>query len=520
MDEEQGLASPLAGSIRGIRRSVSSSVFTGRSVLPQQPDPQTTSLLTQNSLTLTTVSQQLENISLNLSTLNFSLSSVKDNLALSDRLERQREAAQRNRERILAEQGLREGKESDIEKKIQFALQTPVRRIAATTQGVLQRLVDFFLILAGGWLTNTLISMINATADGNVDLLKSLQRKLATGLLVIGGTLTAITFGLSKIFSLTALLASRAFRFGFNNILRRPFQTIINLLRTRLGRVFGLGVGAAGGGIGASIASLPVIGGVYLFIIDQFKKLSARFGAKPFGVEGGQIGPTPPPAVARTGGFLGPFRKIFGGVRSTLAFGTLFDIFVSGENPIDAIKNNLGGVLIAAISAPFIIGLIAKLGLPILAAKVIQFIATSIFFGIGKSLFNRFRIFGGKNQQVKNEDEPESIVQRTEQVAFGENNIVPTDDTLIAQTSDVSESITPVNAKRENNLVETISNFEEGGTTIVNIPTDDSGQTQETQLASAGGGVEEKSSVSIPFIGFDNDNIHTQYAVTTFGAFA
>ena len=48
MDEEQGLASPLAGSIRGIRRSVSSSVFTGRSVLPQQPDPQTTSLLTQN----------------------------------------------------------------------------------------------------------------------------------------------------------------------------------------------------------------------------------------------------------------------------------------------------------------------------------------------------------------------------------------------------------------------------------------------------------------------------------------
>ena len=108
MDEEQGLASPLAGSIRGIRRSVSSSVFTGRSVLPQRPDPQTTSLLTQNSLTLTTVSQQLENISLNLSTLNFSLSSVKDNLAVSDTLERQREAAKRNRERILAEQGLRE----------------------------------------------------------------------------------------------------------------------------------------------------------------------------------------------------------------------------------------------------------------------------------------------------------------------------------------------------------------------------------------------------------------------------
>ena len=519
MDEEQGLSSPLAGSIRGIRRSVSSNIFTGRAVPPPVADPQTTSLLTQNSLTLTTVSKQLENISLNLSTLNFSLSNIKDNLAISDTLDRQREAAKRNRERILAEQGLREGKENDIEKRIQFALQTPVRRIASTTQGVLQRLVDFFLILAGGWLTNTLINMINANAEGNVDLLKSLQRKLATGLLVIGGTLTAITFGLSKILSLTALLASRAVRFGFNNILRRPFQTVINLLRTRLGRVFGLGVGSAGGGIGAGIASLPFIGGIYLFINNQFKKLAARFGGKPFGVEGGQIGPTPPPAVAKTGGFLGPFRKIFAGVRSTLALGTLFDIFISGENPVDAIKNNLGGVLIAAIAAPFILKLIGFLGLAGLAAGVVKFILGSIFFGIGKSLFNRFRVFGGNNQQVQQPDpeEVELIQPSTETIAFGEENLSNT-DTLVAQTTNVADNIVPVNNKKEMNVAENISNFEEGGTTIVNIPTDDGAQTQETQVASAGG--VEKPTSSIPFIGFDNDNIHTQYAVTTYGAFA
>ena len=519
MDEEQGLASPLAGSIRGIRRSVSSNVFTGRSVLPQQPDPQTTSLLTQNSLTLTTVSQQLQNISLNLSTLNFSLSSIKDNLALSDSLDRQREAAQRNRERILAEQGLREGKESDIEKKIQFALQTPVRRIAATTQGVLQRLVDFFLILAGGWLTNTLIDMINANADGNVDLLKKLQRKLATGLLVIGGTLTAITFGLSKVLQLTALLASRAIRFGFNNILKRPFVTIINLLKTRLGRVFALGVSRAGGSIGSTIASLPLIGGVYLFLNDQFKKLASRFGAKPFGVEGGQVGPQPPPSTGRLGGVLGPFRKIFGGVRSTLAFGTLFDIFVNGENPLDAIKNNLGGVLIAAISAPFIIALVGKLAIPALAAGVIKFIATSIFFGIGKSLFNRFRFFGGNQQQVQQPDTEEiPLVQsRSETISFGGQNLSDTAP-LVAQTTNDADSIVPVNNKKEMNVADNISNFEEGGTTIVNIPSGESAQTEPTQLASAGGPEEPTS--KLPFIGFDNDNIHTQYAVTTFGAFA
>ena len=53
MDEEQGLVSPIAGGIRGIRRSVSSSIFTGRAV-PPAPDPQTTSSVSYTHLTLPT----------------------------------------------------------------------------------------------------------------------------------------------------------------------------------------------------------------------------------------------------------------------------------------------------------------------------------------------------------------------------------------------------------------------------------------------------------------------------------
>ena len=118
MDEEQGLVSPIAGGIRGIRRSVSSSIFTGRAVPPPAPDPQVTSLLNQNSLTLSTVSGQLTNISAQVSGLNSSLLSIRENLAVSDQLERQREQEKAKRDAILAEQALREGKESDLEKKI------------------------------------------------------------------------------------------------------------------------------------------------------------------------------------------------------------------------------------------------------------------------------------------------------------------------------------------------------------------------------------------------------------------
>ena len=92
MDEEQGLSSPIAGGIRGIRRSVSSSIFTGRAVPPPaQPDRVTTNLLNQNSLTLTTVSSQLSNISEQVRGLNSSLLVIKDNLDINDSLDRRRE---------------------------------------------------------------------------------------------------------------------------------------------------------------------------------------------------------------------------------------------------------------------------------------------------------------------------------------------------------------------------------------------------------------------------------------------
>ena len=87
MDEEQGLASPLAGGLRGIRRSVSSNIFTGRAVPPPaQSDPQTTNLLQQNSLSLNNVSAQLTNINAQVAGLSGSLGSIKENLTVSDTL--------------------------------------------------------------------------------------------------------------------------------------------------------------------------------------------------------------------------------------------------------------------------------------------------------------------------------------------------------------------------------------------------------------------------------------------------
>ena len=140
MDE---FGSPLAGGIRAVRRNISSSFFGA----PRQPqaDPVTTDLLQQQSLSLTSISQQLQTVSGQISRFDASLQGVKENLAISDQLTRQREAARQNRERILAEQGIREGKESALENKIQQSLTQPLQRVGVKTQGVLGRLQNFFL---------------------------------------------------------------------------------------------------------------------------------------------------------------------------------------------------------------------------------------------------------------------------------------------------------------------------------------------------------------------------------------
>ena len=138
------LASPLAGGIQAVRRSVPSSVFAPPPApAPAEPDPVTTNLIQQNSTALGGVSQQLASISGKINQLSMSLSSIQSNLAASSQIDQQREAAKRNREAQLAEQGLREGKEGQIEQKIQNALFAPIQKITTKTRGLLSRSVSY-----------------------------------------------------------------------------------------------------------------------------------------------------------------------------------------------------------------------------------------------------------------------------------------------------------------------------------------------------------------------------------------
>ena len=234
MDEEQGLQQPIAGGIRGIRRSVSSSIFTGRAVPPPQPDPQTTSLLNQNSLTLTTVSGQLQNVSAQVGSLTSSLVQIQQNLALRDQLEAQRAAAQQKREQQIAEQGLREGKESNLEQKIQFALLAPVRKVQTFAQGILSRLTNFLLIKAGGWLVEQTLQFLRLKSEGNVDALNKLKVRIISDLLITGTIVTVITMAVLKAIAGLKLLAANAFKFVVGTFILAPFMMLSNFIKNNI----------------------------------------------------------------------------------------------------------------------------------------------------------------------------------------------------------------------------------------------------------------------------------------------
>ena len=237
MDEEQGLASPIAGGLRGIRRSVSSSIFTGRAV-PQQAQGDTISqnLISKNSLTLENVSGQLSGITRQVSSINNSLEAIKNNLQVSDALEKQRQAAKERREAILAEQGLREGKESDLEKRIQFALLTPVRRVSQVAKGILGRLTDAFLFLAGGWLVNTTLTFLRLRSEGNEEELKKFKDKLVGSLIIMGGITLAATIAFGKLLALTKIFTGSLLLVIGSNFIKRPFELLFSFIGVNLNK--------------------------------------------------------------------------------------------------------------------------------------------------------------------------------------------------------------------------------------------------------------------------------------------
>lgn len=165
-----------------VRRSrISASSFVGSRDPRPVAQARDQALLSQNSIQLARVSGEIRTLSAQVNQLSNSLQAVRSDLAAQQALERQKERQEQILENRLAQQKLREGKESVVEQKIRAAVLAPAIKLGQKTQGALNSLSGFLFRLFGSWLTLKGVQTLNAFATGNTERLEKLKNQVITG---------------------------------------------------------------------------------------------------------------------------------------------------------------------------------------------------------------------------------------------------------------------------------------------------------------------------------------------------
>ena len=113
--------------------------------------------------------------------------------------EQSRILSEQEKQRRLAEQQIRIGKENDIEQKIQNAIAEPVEKLVPQVNELFGNIGNALKILFGGWLTNQTVKAINASEQGNTDLLSSIKSNILKNIGIAVGGLFAINTGFSLV---------------------------------------------------------------------------------------------------------------------------------------------------------------------------------------------------------------------------------------------------------------------------------------------------------------------------------
>jgi hypothetical protein len=174
--------------------------------------------------------QNLININVSLQTLEQGLTAVSDKLELSQQLEKIKDANQKAREQQLADQQLREGKESLVEKKMQTALAAPLQKIGVQAQSILGNIMKFFNTILLGIIGTRGIQVIGKLINDNQNIMETIKSKVVKELGIATGIFLAINGGLAIALRSVIRLTGFVSRIAFTNLLIRPIRAIFDLV--------------------------------------------------------------------------------------------------------------------------------------------------------------------------------------------------------------------------------------------------------------------------------------------------
>ena len=221
-----------------IRGRISPYTFLGRTPqerVRQTDNADTTLALRQNQLALANVNNSLTRIAEQVSILSASLQGIGNQVKETSTIDNIREQQKARQEKILAERQIREGKESQVETKIQAALIAPLQKVGAKARGSLFNLGRFFSILLGGFLVNRILKSASELSENGQLSLKNLGEKIIKDVAIVGGIFLGMNGGFGSALSVLLRLVGIISRFARRKILLGPFMAMIALVKGTFG---------------------------------------------------------------------------------------------------------------------------------------------------------------------------------------------------------------------------------------------------------------------------------------------
>jgi len=249
----------IAGSASVSGQTIRGSNLLG-SVAPSETEIKNLQTLQQNQASLVEVQSGIFGIRQDINQLNTGLISIATLLQQDATNEERILRAQQESERRLAEEQVRIGKESDIERKIQSAIVAPVAELAPKVQNLFGNVLQSLGYLFGGWLTNQVIEYIKEEGEGNNERLGEIKNNIIKNLVIAGGALLAVKLGISalsrSLFGITAQVAKL-----LGKTVAAPFNVIKNIvappqIKPPSGTKPPGGTKPFGGGFGGAIKSM------------------------------------------------------------------------------------------------------------------------------------------------------------------------------------------------------------------------------------------------------------------------
>ena len=358
---------------------------------------------TQN---ISSLQGQINSLRAEVNDFRTALSRITDLIAYDSVLDQNSIKQEQEEQRRATEQGLRIGRESLVERKLQNALIAPVQAIAQRTQSILNRVKQFFTTLFIGWFANQGIETLKALSENNGKKLEEIKDNVIKGLGIAAGTLLLLNGGF---FAIASTITRLSFKIGgwlLKNTVGRFFGALGNLLKST----------------GSGIVSGAQAG------------VRALTDAGPKAVPASAV----PAAGGGSRGLFGGLMEGAGGLlrgigKRALPFGIGAGIDIAGgEDPGRAMSGAATGTAGAEVGA--ILG--TPLGpLGILGGSILGYTLTESF---GKSLYDNAM---GKNKPVvKPEVDKSKQLDASKPADFG-NVDIPADVSSQAQTTRIPSAV-------------------------------------------------------------------------------